>query len=521
MCAHQLSVSMLDDADEQGLRDLLGPERVLRRRELPEPDQPVLRRRRPDSGRLTTSIRSPRSTTTTRPRSSTSRASAARSSTRSVPGERLRRRQRSSASPTQQIQTEIQNVLTAKGWQPSTTTLFFVMTPNGVGSCFDSVANQCSTNTFCAYHSDFIDSNSVPVIYANEPYDGTTSGCTPSQGFPNDGDADADDQHDQPRAQRGDHRSRRATPGSPPTAARTVTSAPGFGTHTRGVGVDAYNQVINGHHYGLQQEYSNDGSSVPPAATRRRVGAEQRRLAGAERGRRTGTASSHERRARDARAERIRVHVAALFSERHRLLGHLRGHGGGVPLDGVRRRAHGPRRGQCAQRRGDVRRPRHDGGDFGRRPAAEPDAAPVFRQSLPSAGRSDDQRHLELDRHRHVRVAPLRCRRRRLRDIPAATSATYVESLRTPGRRSRSSRRHERSLDGGDHLEPQRCRPPRAGQPQGAAHLGPCAGGKEADGQPRRVDVAPTAYGFQWLRCNAHGARPASASTTRRTRSTG
>src|SRR4051812_24494490 len=72
-----------------------------------------------------------------------------------------------------QLQAEIQNVLTAKGWHGSLTNEFFLMTPVGVGSCSDATGSECSTNVFCAYHSDFTDSANEPVIYANEPYEAT------------------------------------------------------------------------------------------------------------------------------------------------------------------------------------------------------------------------------------------------------------------------------------------------------------------------------------------------------------
>src|SRR5205814_1739810 len=55
----------------------------------------------------------------------------------------------------QQIENEIQKVLTTNGWHGSTAAMFFVMTPNGVGSCFDSSSSQCTSNTYCAYHNSF------------------------------------------------------------------------------------------------------------------------------------------------------------------------------------------------------------------------------------------------------------------------------------------------------------------------------------------------------------------------------
>ncbi len=79
-----------------------------------------------------------------------------------------------------QLETEIQKVIAAKGWAAGPDALFFIMTPEDVGSCYDStspdVGGQCSTNYFCAYHSGFVVSGQ-PVLYANEPYDGKIDGC--------------------------------------------------------------------------------------------------------------------------------------------------------------------------------------------------------------------------------------------------------------------------------------------------------------------------------------------------------
>jgi hypothetical protein len=159
----------------------------------------------------------------------------------------------------QQLQHEIQTVLTAQGWHGGPTNMFFLMTPNGVGSCFDGFSGQCSTNVFCAYHSAFTDSNSEDVIYANEPYMGPRGGCTgPSQGFPQSTDADT-------TINTISHEHNEAI--TDPFGNGWVASdgnengdlcAYGFGT---AVGTASngqpYNQLINNHPYSLQQEYSN------------------------------------------------------------------------------------------------------------------------------------------------------------------------------------------------------------------------------------------------------------------------
>lgn len=161
----------------------------------------------------------------------------------------------------QQLQHEIQSVLTAKGWQGGLDHLFFLMTPSGVGSCFNGLNGQCSTDDFCAYHSAFQDSNGDDVIYANEPYEGAQTGCTdPSQGLPNDVDADRtintiSHEHIESIT---DPLGTGWLANDPNQDEIADLCAFGFGTAAGGTpGVDAYNQTINGNHYDLQEEYSN------------------------------------------------------------------------------------------------------------------------------------------------------------------------------------------------------------------------------------------------------------------------
>jgi hypothetical protein len=166
-----------------------------------------------------------------------------------------------------QFLSEIQNVLTAKGWHGGTSTMFVLLTPNGVGSCLDGTNRECTTNTYCAYHNDFIASNGQPVIYANEPYNATITGCN-SGTSPNGDDADAaintiSHEHNEAITdpfgdawwRDSDHQE------------NGDLCAWTFGTPIGGVGVGQYNQLINGHHYWLQEEYSNQGSRCYQDAT--------------------------------------------------------------------------------------------------------------------------------------------------------------------------------------------------------------------------------------------------------------
>jgi hypothetical protein len=168
-----------------------------------------------------------------------------------------------------QLQAEIQTVLTHEGWHGSASNMFFLMTPNGVASCIDSSGSVCSTNTFCAYHSAFFGSNGEAVIYANEPYVGTISDCTPSrvgqQGFPNDHDADAainaiSHEHNETISDPlGD--AWWADDGQSDEIADLCLGD--FGSTPLGTAANGqpYDQLINGNPYSVQEEYSNDDHS--------------------------------------------------------------------------------------------------------------------------------------------------------------------------------------------------------------------------------------------------------------------
>jgi hypothetical protein len=173
----------------------------------------------------------------------------------------------------QQLQIEIRAVLAATGWQAGVDHIFFLMTPNGVGACelggLVANDNPCTTNRFCAYHDSFGQdiSDEFTVVYAIEPYMGPLppGDCTAAgvQGFPNDRDADTTINtisHEQNEAITDPFGDAWVEPGRVEDG---DLCAYGFGTQTGGApGIDAYNQVINGHHYDLQQEFSNvDGGS--------------------------------------------------------------------------------------------------------------------------------------------------------------------------------------------------------------------------------------------------------------------
>jgi hypothetical protein len=158
------------------------------------------------------------------------------------------------------LQAEISRVLARTGWQPGPTSEFMVFSPRNVGSCFDSSSGSCSYTYYCAYHGNYY-SGGTDVIYANLPYP-DTSGIGPNHycdvnNFPNNNWADAtinylSHEHNESITD--------------PNGDAWWDDANGyedgdlcawtFGTALGSTSTGRYNQIINGHDYYLQQEYS-------------------------------------------------------------------------------------------------------------------------------------------------------------------------------------------------------------------------------------------------------------------------
>ncbi len=163
-----------------------------------------------------------------------------------------------------QLRAEIDSVIALKGWKRTPKHQFFIFTPRGVGSCFDSGPTTCAFNYYCAYHGSEGGGSNI-LIYANQPYVGGVGGCDQGQ-YPNGNDADAtinvvshehneaitdpnlDAWYDSQGNENGDKCAWNFGPLSGPSGAE-------------------YNQTINGHHYFLQQEWSNAGSHCVQTGT--------------------------------------------------------------------------------------------------------------------------------------------------------------------------------------------------------------------------------------------------------------
>ena len=153
-----------------------------------------------------------------------------------------------------QLRTELNNVIAQRAWATSPTSLFFIFTPENVETCAEG---SCAYVNYCAYHS-----YSGGLIYAALPYPFTTVtgqnfGSCDSGQAPNSPAADSvlnvtSHEHneaitdprlsawyDSVRYEDGDKCSWYFGPANGPDGGE-------------------YNQTINGHHYYLQEEFSDD-----------------------------------------------------------------------------------------------------------------------------------------------------------------------------------------------------------------------------------------------------------------------
>jgi hypothetical protein len=97
-----------------------------------------------------------------------------------------------------ELQTEIQSVASTNNWTPGNSVMYFIFTPEHVGSCFQDSANECAYSAFCAYHYSFTSGGKnyiyAVIPYPNEPFhvEGVaqdTACADPAQQFPNAADS--------------------------------------------------------------------------------------------------------------------------------------------------------------------------------------------------------------------------------------------------------------------------------------------------------------------------------------------
>jgi hypothetical protein len=155
-----------------------------------------------------------------------------------------------------QLRAELQRLYAvgAIGHDPNTT--YFLFTAKGAGSCFNS--STCAFSYYCAYHSN-VSLGGTTVQYANQPYADTVPSACDAGYYPNGASTEAD-----ATINVTSHEHRESINDPLGTAWYDRRGAEGsdkcawnFGTLTG----SNYNQTIGSHHYILQQEWSNSGST--------------------------------------------------------------------------------------------------------------------------------------------------------------------------------------------------------------------------------------------------------------------
>jgi len=174
----------------------------------------------------------------------------------------------------EQLEQELEKFIEANKLPTDLQHEYFLLTPPKVEDCFEASGGKCSAGAknaaYCAYHSAFNASTGV-VVYANDPYVTGNFGCDDGNhpnGTTSDGVIEGGLSHEhnesvtdpEPNSGWADLSREGAEIGD-----KCRTFAPGseFGTPLGEVVVGGkkykYNQVIDGHYYWYQQEWSNEG----------------------------------------------------------------------------------------------------------------------------------------------------------------------------------------------------------------------------------------------------------------------
>jgi hypothetical protein len=165
-----------------------------------------------------------------------------------------------------QLETEIEHVITVDGLPRTSRDVYFLVTPDGLGSCTDASSSSCalggSATGYCGYHSETPDG----VLYAVIPYNAVPGHCQSNNPRPNSSTAD-------PTISTISHEHNEMVTDPDGNAwidARgdedgdlCLTS---FGPNLSPAGATAWNETIHGAHFFLQAEWSNaDGGCEPRA----------------------------------------------------------------------------------------------------------------------------------------------------------------------------------------------------------------------------------------------------------------
>ena len=168
----------------------------------------------------------------------------------------------------QQLQREIERVVRRNALPTRSTDLYFLVTPNGLGDCEYSGSKSCAlggdVNGYCGYHSV---TNDGLVLYAVIPYNAVPGHCQSDNPRPNGSSADpviSTISHEQSEMITDPFGDAWVDPntGNEDGDLCLINFGPAIG----GSGAGAWNEVISGGHYFLQEEWSNHSGGCQPRA---------------------------------------------------------------------------------------------------------------------------------------------------------------------------------------------------------------------------------------------------------------
>jgi hypothetical protein len=164
-----------------------------------------------------------------------------------------------------QLQQEIEHVVRAGRLPTGPSDVYFLVTPNGLGDCASPSSASCAlggdVNGYCGYHSQTADGL---VLYAVIPYNAVPGHCQSDNPRPNGSTAD-------PAISTISHEHSEMV--TDPVGNAWVDNSgnengdlclTSFGPNLGGSGASAWNEVIHGAHYYLQEEWSNHNGDCEP-----------------------------------------------------------------------------------------------------------------------------------------------------------------------------------------------------------------------------------------------------------------
>ncbi len=165
-----------------------------------------------------------------------------------------------------QLEAEIQHVIAADHLPTTDRDVYFLITPDGLGSCINADSATCalggSVSGYCGYHSE----TDAGALYAMIPYNAVPGHCLSTNPRPNSSPADptistiSHEHNEMVTDPHGDAWIGRR--GSEDGDLCLMQYGPSLG----GSGLTAWNESIHGGHFFLQEEWSNADSGCKPRA---------------------------------------------------------------------------------------------------------------------------------------------------------------------------------------------------------------------------------------------------------------